>query len=396
MGKESENIDRKPETRAIRIQAERSKFQEHSVPLYLTSSFVFEDSEDMRASFAEEIDRNIYSRYSNPNSTEFIDKVCAMEGAEAGFAFASGMAAVFSTFAALLEAGDHIVAAQSIFGSTHSLFSQIFPKWNIGHDYFKIDELESIDGLVTHKTRLIYAETPTNPGVDILDLEKLGKIAKKHGLLLVIDNCFASPYLQQPIKYGADLVIHSGTKLMDGQGRVLAGVAVGRSDLIDLIYRFSRITGPSLSPFNAWVLSKSLETLAVRVDRHCDNALKVAQFLEEHNEVEQVKYPFLRSHPQYEVARKQMKAGGCVVAFTVKVGLQAGRRFFDAVKLLSLSANLGDSRSIVTHPASTTHSKLSQAEREDAGISEGMVRISVGLEHIDDILKDIAQALDQV
>jgi len=394
--KEKTSLNRKAETEAVRIQAERTQFQEHSVPMYLTSSFVFEDAEDMRASFAEEIDRNIYSRYSNPNSTEFIDKVCAMEGAEAGFAFASGMAAVFSTFAALLEGGDHVLAAQSIFGSTHSLFSQVFPKWDIHHDYFKIDELETIESLVTPKTKIIYAETPTNPGVDILDLEKLGRIAKKQGLLLLIDNCFASPYLQQPIKFGADLVIHSGTKLMDGQGRVLAGVTVGRADLIDRIYRFARITGPALSPFNAWVLSKSLETLAVRVDRHCENALQLAQFLEGHPKVEQLKYPFLKSHPQYEVARKQMKAGGCVVAFTLKGGLESGQRFFDAIRLLSLSANLGDSRSIVTHPASTTHSKLSKAEREEAGISEGMVRISVGLEHIEDILQDIAQALDKV
>lgn len=390
---------RKPgklETEAVRIQIERSDFQEHSAPIYLTSSFVFDDAEDMRASFAEEKDRNVYSRYSNPNSDEFISKVCAMEGAAAGFAFSSGMAAVFSTFAALLQSGDHIVAARSIFGSTHSLFTQVFPKWNISHSYFQVDDPEAIDKLVTPDTRLIYAETPTNPGVDILDLEKLGVIAKKHGLLLVIDNCFASPYLQQPIRYGADLVIHSGTKLMDGQGRVLAGITVGREDLIDRIYRFSRITGPALSPFNAWILSKSLETLAVRVDRHCENALAVARFLEQHSKVEWVKYPFLKSHPQYEIARKQMKAGGCVVAFGVSGGLEAGKRLFDAIQLLSLSANLGDSRSIITHPASTTHSKLSEAERMGAGISPGMVRISVGLEHIDDILQDIRQALDKV
>ncbi|MBT8206589.1 MAG: aminotransferase class I/II-fold pyridoxal phosphate-dependent enzyme [Eudoraea sp.] len=390
---------RKPgkiETEAIRIQMDRSHFQEHSAPIYLTSSFVFDDAEDMRASFAEEKDRNIYSRYSNPNSDEFISKVCAMEGADAGFAFSSGMAAVFSTFAALLQSGDHIVAARSIFGSTHSLFTQVFPKWNISHSYFQVDDLDAIDNLVTPATKLIYAETPTNPGVDILDLEKLGTIAKKHGLLLVIDNCFASPYLQQPIRYGADLVIHSGTKLMDGQGRVLAGISVGREDLIDRIYRFSRITGPALSPFNAWILSKSMETLPVRVDRHCENALAVARFLEEHPKVAWVKYPFLKSHPQYEIARKQMKAGGSVVAFGVVGGLEAGKRMFDAIELLSLSANLGDSRSIITHPASTTHSKLSETERSEAGISPGMVRISVGLEHIDDILQDIRQALEKV
>ena len=381
------------ETNAIRTQLKRSENLEHSVPLYLTSSFVFEDAEDMRASFAEEKERNIYSRYSNPNSSEFIEKVCQMEGAENGFAFASGMAAVFSTLAALLNSGDHILSARSIFGSTHSLFNNFFPKWNIDHSYFKIDELDTIESLITPNTKILYAETPTNPGVDVLDLEELGKIAKRNNLILIIDNCFATPYLQQPIKFGADLVIHSGTKLMDGQGRVLAGITVGSADLMDKVYRFSRITGPALSPFNAWVLSKSLETLAVRVDRHCENALKLAEYLEGNENVNWVKYPFLKSHPKYEIAKKQMKAGGCVVAFEVKGGLEAGREFFDSIKLLSLSANLGDSRTIVTHPASTTHSKLSVEERAAVGISDGMVRISVGLEHIDDIIADIKQAL---
>ncbi|WP_372975346.1 PLP-dependent aspartate aminotransferase family protein, partial [Muriicola sp.] len=263
------------ETEAIRTQIDRTQFLEHSSPVYLTSSFVFEDAEDMRASFAEEKDRNIYSRYANPNSTEFIEKVCRMEGAEAGFAFASGMAAVFSTFAALLDSGDHVLSARNIFGSTHTLFTQFFPRWQITHSYFRIDELDGVESLITSKTRILYAESPTNPGVDLVDLERLGKIAKKHGLIFVVDNCFASPYLQQPISLGADLVIHSDTKLMDGQGRVLAGITVGRADLVDRIYRFSRVTGPALSPFNAWILSKSLETLAVRVERHCSNALAV-------------------------------------------------------------------------------------------------------------------------
>ena len=290
-------MNKKFETKAIRTQLERSQFLEHSVPLYLTSSFVFDDAEDMRASFAEEKDRNVYSRYSNPNSSEFIAKVCQMEGAEDGFAFASGMAAVFSTFAALLKSGDHILSARSIFGATHSLFLTILPKWNISHSYFKIDALDEVERLIQPNTKILYAESPTNPGVDVLDLEALGHIAKKHNLILIIDNCFASPYLQQPIKFGADLVIHSGTKLMDGQGRVLAGITVGTKELIDKIYRFSRITGPSLSPFNAWILSKSLETLAVRVDRHCENAMKLAEFLESHKKVNWVKYPFLKSHP---------------------------------------------------------------------------------------------------
>ncbi|MGB5553579.1 MAG: aminotransferase class I/II-fold pyridoxal phosphate-dependent enzyme [Flavobacteriaceae bacterium] len=386
-------MNKKFETNAIRTQVKRTENLEHSVPMYLTSSFVFEDAEDMRASFAEEKDRNIYSRYSNPNSSEFIEKVCQMEGAEAGFAFASGMAAVFSTFAALLESGDHILAARNIFGSTHSLFTNFFPKWNISHSYFKIHELDSIEKSILPNTKILYAESPTNPGVDVLDLEVLGKIAKKHNLIFIVDNCFASPYLQQPIKFGADLVIHSGTKLMDGQGRVLAGITVGSKELIEKVYRFSRITGPALSPFNAWVLSKSLETLAVRVDRHCENALKLAEFLESHEKINWVKYPFLKSHPKYEIAKKQMKAGGCVVAFEVKGGLEAGQKFFDSIKLLSLSANLGDSRSIVTHPASTTHSKLTSEERQETGITDGMVRVSVGLEHIDDIIGDIEQAL---
>ncbi len=384
------------ETEAIRIQIERSKFLEHSSPIYLTSSFVFEDSEDMRASFAEEKERNIYSRYSNPNSSEFIEKVCKMEGAEDGFAFASGMSAVFSTFAALLNSGDHILSARSIFGSTHSLFTQVFPKWNINHSYFKTGDSDELKQLITPKTKIIFVESPTNPGVDILDLEALGKFSKKHGLIMIVDNCFASPYLQQPIKFGADLVIHSGTKLMDGQGRVLAGITVGKRDLIDKIYRYSRITGPALSPFNAWVLSKSLETLGVRVDRHCANAIKVAKFMESHKNVNWVKYPFLKSHPQYRLAKKQMKAGGCVVAFELKGGLGAGKKFFDSIEMLSLSANLGDTRSIVTHPASTTHSKLSVEERLECGITDGMIRVSVGLEHVDDIIRDIEQALDRV
>ncbi|NCQ15971.1 MAG: aminotransferase class I/II-fold pyridoxal phosphate-dependent enzyme, partial [Flavobacteriales bacterium] len=294
------------ETEAIRTQLKRTDFLEHTSPIYLTSSFVFEDAEDMRASFTEEKERNIYSRFSNPNTTEFVDKICKMEGAESGYAFATGMAAVFSTFAALLKSGNHIVSARSVFGSTHALFVNYFPKWNIETTYFDITKPETIESCITENTKILYAETPTNPAVDIIDLELLGDIAKKHNLILIIDNCFATPYLQQPIKYGAHLVIHSATKLIDGQGRVLGGITVGNADLIREIYLFSRNTGPALSPFNAWILSKSLETLAVRVDKHCENAFKVAGFLEGHPNVNWVKYPFLKSHPQYDVAKKQM------------------------------------------------------------------------------------------
>ncbi len=381
------------ETDAIRTQLERSQFLEHSTPLYLSSSFVFEDAEDMRASFTEEKERNIYSRFTNPNTSEFVDKICKLEGAEAGYAFATGMSAVFSTFAALLNAGDHIVSASSVFGSTHTLFTTYLPKWNIETSYFKVNEVDKIENLIKPNTKILYAETPTNPAVDILDLELLGRIAKKNKLLLVIDNCFATPYLQNPIQFGADLVIHSATKLIDGQGRVLGGVTVGSADLIRDIYLFSRNTGPALSPFNAWVLSKSLETLAVRVDKHCDNALKVAEFLETHPKVSLVKYPFLKSHPQYNIAKKQMKQGGNIVAFEIKGGIEAGRKFLNTIKMCSLSANLGDTRTIVTHPASTTHSKLSKADRLEVGITDGLVRISVGLEHVEDIITDLKQAL---
>jgi len=386
-------MNRQFETIAIREQLERSQFMEHTTPLYMTSSFIFEDDEDMRASFAEEKQRNIYSRFTNPNTEELVNKVCALEGAESGVAFATGMGAVFSTFAALLKSGDHIVSARAVFGSTHAMFTKFLPKWQIETTYFDVEKPETIADCIRPETKMIYAETPTNPGVSLLDLEALAAIAKKHNLILVIDNCFATPYLQQPLAFGADLVIHSATKLMDGQGRVLGGLTVGKKDLIRDIYLFARNTGPAMSPFNAWVLSKSLETLAVRVDRHCENALALAQFLESHPQVNWTKYPFLPSHPQYTIAKKQMKKGGNIISFEVKGGLEAGRMFLNAIKMCSLSANLGDSRTIVTHPASTTHSKLSKDDRQAVGITDGMIRLSVGLEHVDDIQNDLQQAL---
>ena len=381
------------ETSAIRIQSERSQFDEHSTPLYLTSSFVFQDAEDMRASFAEEKQKNLYSRFSNPNVNEFTEKMVKLEGAEDGYSFATGMAAIYSTFAALLSSGDHILSCQSVFGSTHTLFTKYFPKWNIETTYFKADETD-LEKYLTPNTKILYVETPTNPAIEVVDLEFLGKFAKKHSLIFIVDNCFATPYLQQPIKFGADLVVHSATKLIDGQGRVLGGIAVGRKDLIREIYLFARNTGPAMSPFNAWVLSKSLETLAVRVEKHCENAQKIATFLETHPNVSLVKYPFLKSHPNYETAKKQMKLGGNIVAFEVKGGIEAGKNFLNKIKMCSLSANLGDTRTIVTHPASTTHSKLSDDERNEVGITAGLVRCSVGLENIEDIINDLKQALE--
>ena len=383
------------ETNAIRTQTERSNFLEHSTPLYITSSFIFKDAEEMRASFAEEKERNIYSRFSNPNTSEFITKICQMEGAEDGVTFSSGMGAVFGTFAALLNAGDHIISSRSVFGSTHSLFTNYFPKWDINTSYFNIDQIDQIEKLIQKKTKCIYVESPTNPGVEILDLELLGKIAEKYNLLFIVDNCFATPYLQNPIQYGADLVIHSATKLIDGQGRVLGGIVVGKKEFIREIYLFSRNTGNTLSPFNAWVLSKSLETLAVRIERHCSSALEISKKLEKVDQISWVKYPFLTSHPQYELAKKQMKFGGNIISFELKGGLSAGYDFINKIKLCSLSSNLGDTRTIITHPASTTHSKLSSEDRFKVGISEGMIRLSIGLEHPKDIWADLKQAINK-
>ena len=381
------------ETEAIRTQIEGTHAHEHATPLYLTSSFTYDNAEEMRAAFAGESDRNIYSRFSNPNFQEFIDKICKMEGAESGYAFATGMSAVFSTFAALLNSGDEILSCRSVFGSTHTVFQKILPKWNIKTTYVDINATETWAEHLNPNMRLVYVETPTNPGVDLIDLEWLGEFCKAHQLILVVDNCFATPYLQKPIQYGADLVIHSATKFIDGQGRVLGGVTVGKKDLIEQIYAFSRSTGPALSPFNAWILSKSLETLAVRMDRHCKNAFKLANHLVSHDRVEWVKYPFLTSHPMYEIAKKQMKAGGGVLSFGIKGGQKAGVKFLNALKMCSLTANLGDTRTIVTHPASTTHAKLSEEERAKVDISPELIRVSVGLEHIDDIIEDIDQAL---
>ena len=384
------------ETKAIREQLERSQFQEHTTPLYLTSSFVFEDGEDMRASFAEEKKRNIYTRFTNPNNEELINKVCVLEQAEAGVTFASGMGAVFSTFAALLQSGDHILSARSVFGSTHSMLTKYLPKWKIETTYFDVKKTDILENSIRPETKILFVETPTNPGVDLVDLEALSELAKKYELIFIVDNCFATPYLQQPILFGADLVIHSATKLIDGQGRVLGGLTVGNKDLIREIYLFARNTGPALSPFNAWILSKSIETLAVRLDRHCQTALALAKFLESHPKVAWVKYPFLSSHPQYSVAKKQMLKGGNIVSFEIRGGLKAGRAFLNAIEMCSLSANLGDSRTIVTHPASSTHSKLDETDRQAVGITDGMIRLSVGLEHQEDIQKDLVNALEQL
>lgn len=381
------------DSKAIRMQAERSQHMEHATPLYLTSSFVFDSVEDLKAAFDETQEAFIYSRYSNPNTDEFIEKICMLEGAEAGFATASGMAAVFSSFMPFLSAGDHVLSCASVFGATHTILSKYFPKWGISHSYFDANKPEEAEAQITPKTKILFLETPTNPAIEVIDLELMGRLAKKHNLLLIVDNCFATPVLQRPIEFGAHLVVHSATKYMDGQGRVLGGVVVGKKELIREVYLFSRVTGPALSPFNAWVLSKSLETLSLRVERHCENALYVAQKLEGNAQLDFVRYPFLPSHPHHQTAKRQMSGGGGIVTFSLKGGYDVGSRFMNKLKMIKISPNLGDARSIATHPASSTHSKLSEEERLMAGITPGLIRISVGLENKDDIYSDIAQAL---
>jgi len=384
------------ETKAIRIQTSRTSEMEHSTPLFLTSSFMYNSAEEMAAAFADDtLDINIYSRFSNPTVDEFIIKICALEGAEDGVATGTGMAAIFASFMTFLNQGDHIISASAVFGSTHTILTKYLPKWGIEYSYFDMNKPESIEALIRPNTKMLYVETPSNPGLDIIDIELLSAICKKHNILFVVDNCFATPAVQQPIQFGADLVLHSATKFIDGQGRVLGGVIVGRKELIKPLYLFIRNTGPSLSPFNAWVLTKSLETLFIRMDKHADSALKLATALQSNPKVNHVKYPFLESHPQYAIAKKQMSNGGGIITFELKGGLDGGIKFLNALQMLSVTNNLGDSRSIASHPASTTHSKLSEEERQSVGITPGLIRISVGLEHPDDILNDIEQALDK-
>ncbi|MEO7212179.1 PLP-dependent transferase [Mucilaginibacter sp.] len=389
----SQELD--PITKAIRIRAPKTLQNEHSSPLYLTSSFTFDEAETMRAAFADENDENIYSRFSNPTVDEFVAKMCALEGCDDGFATSTGMSAIFSTFMGLLKSGDHLLCCSSVFGSTFTIVNKYLPRWGITCTLIPANDKEAWEAAVQPNTKMLYLETPTNPQLEVIDLEWAGQFTKKHNLIFNVDNCFATPLLQRPVDFGADIIVHSATKWIDGQGRVLGGVIVGRKDLIKEIYLFCRNTGPAMSPFNAWVLSKSLETLDVRMERHCANALKIAETLQSNPNVSWVKYPFLKGHPQYDIAIKQMKAGGGVLCFEIKGGVVAGRKFLDALELLSVTANLGDSRSIASHPASTTHSKLTDEERASVGITPGLIRISAGLEKAEDVINDITQALEK-
>lgn len=384
------------QTKAIRTQAAKSQNREHSVPLYLTSSFAFESAEQGKALFDETEDGNIYSRFSNPNVTEFVDKVCMLENAEDGIATGTGMAAVFASMAALLKSGDHIVACRALFGSAHQIITQILSKWGITYTYVDATATEAEwEDAMQPNTKMVYLETPSNPGLELVDLAMLARLKAKYGFILNVDNCFATPILQTPIDLGADLSIHSATKFMDGQGRVLGGIVVGSKELIQPIRFFARHTGPSLSPFNAWVLSKSLETLDLRMERHCRNALALAEALEAHPDVDRVLYPFLPSHPQYDLAKAQMSAGGAIVTIELEGGFDRVKSFFDALEIATLSSNLGDSRTIVTNPNTTTHAKLKPEEKAALGITPGLIRISVGLEAVEDLIADFTQAIEK-
>ncbi|HSZ32858.1 MAG TPA: aminotransferase class I/II-fold pyridoxal phosphate-dependent enzyme [Puia sp.] len=382
-----------PISKMIRTRVEQTNEMEHSSPVFLTSSFSFDSAEEMRAAFADETDDNIYSRFSNPTVQEFTDRMCILEGMESGFATSSGMSAVFASMLTFLKKGDHLISCNAIFGSTHTVITKILPKYGIEFTYVPAGDLTVWEDAVRPNTKMIYLETPTNPGLDLIDLQVAGEIAKKHNLIYCVDNCFATPIGQLPVQFGADLVVHSATKWLDGQGRVLGGIVLGSKKLIHEIYLFCRSTGPSLSPFNAWILSRSLETLEVRMERHASNAFYISDKLKNHSSIHWLKYPFLESHPQYAIAKKQMKNGGGLLCFELKGGLASGRKFLDNLKMLSRTANLGDTRSIASHPASTTHAKLTEEERLAVNITPGLIRISCGLEHREDILNDILQAL---
>jgi O-succinylhomoserine sulfhydrylase len=383
------------ETNAIRTQIKKSDKKEHSTAIYATSSFVFENAEEARAIFAEEKEGYQYSRFANPNEDEFISKMCLLEGTEDGISTATGMASIFLAMTSHLRAGDHIVSSQSIFGATHSILTNILPRFGISHSYVDINDNQQWEEAIMPQTRLLFVETPSNPTVELCDLAFLGKLAKKNNLLFVVDNSFATPYLQNPINFGANLVCHSATKFIDGQGRTLGGVILGPKNVIKDVRIMARSIGTNLSPFNSWILSKSLETLAIRMDRHCENALNIAQYLKDNKEVISVNYPFLKENKQYKLAKNQMSQGGALISFELNGGKKRGLKFLDQLKMITLASNLGDSRTIITNPATTTHSKLSEEERLEVNITDGLMRLSVGLENVQDIIADIQQAIEK-
>ena len=395
----SERIDELSgfETRAVRAGTERSQFNEHSEALFLTSSFVFDNAAQAAARFSGAEAGNVYSRFTNPTVTMFEQRLASLEGAEDCLATASGMAAIMATCLAALRAGDHVVCAANVFGATIQLFSNVLSRFDIAVSYVDAKDIEAWRAAATPRTRLLYAETPSNPLMELVDLVEFGKLGRALGAVSVVDNCFCTPALQRPFEFGVDVVIHSATKYLDGQGRVLGGAVLGSKAFIrDQLLPVLRASGPSLSPFNAWVLLKGLETLAIRMRAQSDSAQDLAEWLERRPEVARVYFPGLESHPQAALARKQQSQAGAVVAFEVKADAPLQRelawRVIDSVRMMSITANLGDTRSTITHPATTTHGRLAQADRERAGIGEALIRIAVGLESSADLKRDLAQA----
>ena len=383
------------DTLALRAGIHRSQFGEHSEAMYLTSSFVFENAAQAAARFTGGAEGNIYSRFTNPTVTAFQERLAALEGAEGCVATASGMSAILATAMAVLKSGDHVLCSASVFGSTVQLFSNIMGKFGIETSYVNGASVAAWEGALRDNTKLLFLETPSNPLTEIADIAAVAAVSRRAGALLAVDNCFCTPALQKPLQLGADLVIHSATKYLDGQGRVLGGAVLGpRGPVMDGIYGFLRTAGPSLSPFNAWVLLKGLETLRIRMDAQSQAALQLAQWLERHPRIERVYYPGLPSHPQYELARKQQRLGGAVVSFEVKGGREAAWRVVDATRMISITANLGDTKTTITHPATTTHGRISPEARKAAGIGEGLLRVAVGLEALSDIEADLDRGLN--
>jgi O-succinylhomoserine sulfhydrylase len=383
-----------PETLAVRAGQERSQFGEHAEALYLTSSFVFANAAQAAARFAGSEEGMVYARFSNPTVSMMQERLAALEGAEACVATASGMSAILATVMALLKAGDHVVASRSLFGATQQLFGNIFTRFGIETTFVAGTRPEGFRAAMKANTKLMFIETPSNPLTEVYDIAALAAIARAGGALLAIDNCFCTPILQRPLQLGADLVIHSATKYLDGQGRVLGGAVCGRKELTDEVFKFLRTAGPTLSPFNAWVILKGMETLGIRMQAQSAAALELARRLEALPQVERVYYPGLPSHPQHELARRQQASGGAILSFEVKGGRAEAWRVVDHCKLLSITANLGDTKTTITHPASTTHGRITPEARAEAGIGEGLLRVAVGLESVDDIEADLRRGLE--
>jgi len=383
------NKNKNFETDAVRAGIERSQFGEHSEGLFLTSSFVFKNAQEAAKRFSGEEPGNVYSRFTNPTVKAFEERLASLEGAEQCIATSSGMSAILATFMALCKPGDHVVVSKSIFGTSVQLFNNFLAKWGLNISFVDLPDLNAWEAATTKNTKFYFLETPSNPLTEIVDLKKLSQLAESKKIKLIVDNCFCTPALQKPIDHGADIIIHSATKYLDGQGRCLGGAVLGKKRLMNEIYTFLRNSGVTLSPFNAWVFLKGLETLKIRMVKQSDNAIKLATYLEKNKNISKVYYPGLKSHPQYNTALAQQSTGGAVLSFVVKGGQKAAWQIINKTKLISITANLGDTKTTITHPATTTHSRLTQEQRDDAGIDDGLVRIAVGLEHIDDIIADL-------